>query len=181
MIRRHLSQAVTALRLWSTREWLIGLGAAVAVGLALGAVTVLIPNPVFGRAIAPLAWNYPVWLVTALLSGLLIASYVRPAPRARSAPEAAPTEKSSVWAMAGAFGSWFAIGCPVCNKLALLALGYSGAISYFGPLQPWLAAISLVLLSAGLVVRLSGTVACVLPAATRGPADRASLVSRPAE
>ena len=23
----------------------------------------------------------------------------------------------------GAFGAWFAIGCPVCNKIALLALG----------------------------------------------------------
>lgn len=63
----------------------------------------------------------------------------------------------------GTFGAWFAIGCPVCNKIALLALGYTGALTYFGPLQPWLAALSLVLLAVGLVFRLSGSIACAVP------------------
>lgn len=161
MIRQHLRQAGMALRLWTAREWLTAVVAALAVGLALSVVTVLIPNPVFGRDIAPVVWNYPVWLVTAALSGLLIATYVRPNS---VSPTETRTEKSSFWGTVGAFGSWFAIGCPVCNKLALLALGYSGAITYFGPLQPWLAAVSLLLLSGGLVMRLSGTIACALPA-----------------
>ncbi len=33
----------------------------------------------------------------------------------------------------------FAIGCPVCNKLVVLALGFSGALAYFEPIQPALA------------------------------------------
>jgi hypothetical protein len=39
--------------------------------------------------------------------------------------------------------SWLAIGCPVCNKLVVLAVGASGALSYFAPMQPWLAAVSI--------------------------------------
>ena len=41
--------------------------------------------------------------------------------------------------------AWFAVGCPVCNKLALLALGYSGAITWFTPVQPFLALGALIL------------------------------------
>ncbi len=126
----------------------------------LGWVTVLIPNPVFGREIPPTAWSYPVWVVTSALSGLLIATYIQPAGSKQSKGS---EEKLSVWGTAGAIGSWFAIGCPVCNKLALLALGYTGALNYFGAAQPYLAALSLVLLIVGLVYRLSGTIACEMP------------------
>lgn len=126
----------------------------------LGWVTVLIPNPVFGREIPPTAWSYPVWVVTSALSGLLIATYIQPAGSKQ--PKGAE-EKLSVWGTVGAIGSWFAIGCPVCNKLALLALGYTGALNYFGAAQPYLAALSLVLLIVGLVYRLSGMIACEMP------------------
>ena len=37
--------------------------------------------------------------------------------------------------MGGAL-TFFAVGCPVCNKLVVLALGFSGALTYFAPLQP---------------------------------------------
>ncbi len=62
--------------------------------------------------------------------------------------------------MAGGMLAWFAVGCPVCNKLALLALGYSGAITWFAPVQPFLALGALVLTSVALVWRLRGQVAC---------------------
>ena len=134
--------------------------ATVVVGLLLGWVTVLIPNPVFGREIPPTSWSYPVWIVTSILSGMLIASYVQPAgPK----PTQQSEEKVSVWGTIGAIGSWFAIGCPVCNKIALLALGYTGALNYFGAAQPYLAALSLVLLVVGLLYRLSGMIACEIP------------------
>ena len=65
----------------------------------------------------------------------------------------------------GAFLAWFAVGCPVCNKLALLALGYAGAITWFAPVQPFLGILALGLTAVALVVRLRGQVACPLPAA----------------
>lgn len=166
---RRIREAGQALRAWGVREWLTAAASTLGVGLVLGWVTVLIPNPVFGREIPPTPWSYPVWVVTSLLSGLLIATYVSPPGDHASDRK---DERLSGWGTIGAIGSWFAIGCPVCNKLALLALGYSGAISYFGPAQPFLAALSLVLLLVGLVYRLSGSVACELPRSTQ----RGSLV-----
>ena len=53
----------------------------------------------------------------------------------------------------GATLGWLAVGCPVCNKLIVLALGSSGALSWFAPAQPWLAALSIVLLVAALAWR----------------------------
>lgn len=159
-VRTHLTQAAQALRLWTSRQWIAAGVSTVIVAIALGIVTVLIPNPVFGRDIEPTWWSYPVWIVTAILSGILIATYLRSGPKAVAEPD----DKVSVWGTVGAIGSWFAIGCPVCNKIALLALGYSGAITYFGPLQPWLAALSVALLVVGVVYRLSGQISCALPA-----------------
>lgn len=68
--------------------------------------------------------------------------------------------------------AWFAVGCPVCNNLALLALGYSGALTWFAPAQPFLAALALVLSVIAVLSRLRGQVACPLP--TTEPARAAA-------
>jgi hypothetical protein len=61
---------------------------------------------------------------------------------------------------AGALFSFLAVGCPVCNKLVLVALGYSGAIQYFAPVQPYLAAAGILLLAYALRKRLIGESLC---------------------
>lgn len=163
-----LRLAVQALRAWTARQVLVAIAAGAAVAVVIGIATVLIPNPVFGREIPPVWWNYPVWLVTSALSGTLIATYIRPHRPADggSADEGAGGEvevrRSSRLGMAGGVLAWFAVGCPVCNKLALLALGYSGAITWFAPVQPLLALAALVLTGAALVWRLRGQVACAI-------------------
>ena len=45
----------------------------------------------------------------------------------------------------GSMLSLFAVGCPICNKLVVMAVGVSGALNWFAPLQPLLAGGSLVL------------------------------------
>src|SRR5665647_458393 len=62
--------------------------------------------------------------------------------------------------MAGGVLVWFAVGCPVCNKIALLALGYSGAINWFAPAQPFLAVAALVMTAGALLMRLRGQILC---------------------
>ena len=52
--------------------------------------------------------------------------------------------------------------CPVCNKLVLLALGYTGALQFFEHLQPYLAAGSLLLLTIALIQRIRKERACPL-------------------
>ena len=56
----------------------------------------------------------------------------------------APGYRHCTW-MVGGVMAWFAVGCPVCNKIALVAFGYSGAITYFAPIQPFLALGAMVL------------------------------------
>jgi hypothetical protein len=49
---------------------------------------------------------------------------------------------------------WFAVGCPVCNKLVVALIGASGATSTFAPLQPILGAAAVFLAAAALAVRV---------------------------
>ncbi len=168
-----LTLSLQALGAWRARQWFVAVGASVVTALVLGLVTVLIPNPVFGREVPPTAWSYPVWIATSVLTGVLVATYVRsaaaaPRPQPAAAPppgvgDREPEEKTSWLGMAGTITGWFAIGCPVCNKIALIALGYSGALTYFAPIQPWLAVLAIVLLVVSLVYRLSGQISCPMP------------------
>ncbi len=53
---------------------------------------------------------------------------------------------------------------PVCNKLVLVLLGASGAMSYWAPLQPLLAVLSVGLLAEAALRRLSSRAECPVPA-----------------
>lgn len=164
------------LRSWSRRRWIAAAGAAVTTVLVMSVPTALIPTPVFGREIPPTAWAWPVLVVSAVLGGLLFATYVREpradlanstdmAPSDVASAEATDADRVDTRGTVGALLTFFAVGCPVCNKLVLLALGYTGAIQWFAPVQPFLAAGAIVLLGWALVVRLRGQVVCRVPSA----------------
>ncbi len=167
--------------------------------LGFGLVAAIIPNPVFGRSVPPEPFAIGVWLVSAPLMGLLAASFVVPAaPRAEpvgltvpapmdvaligpSTPRAArpasaaaaavaPDSRGSALGTVAGFGAFLAIGCPLCNKIALVALGASGAMSIWAPLQPIVGAVS--------VAMLAGTVAWRLRRRARGDACSAPLAAR---
>lgn len=67
---------------------------------------------------------------------------------------AADEGRASVLGYAGGLGAFLAIGCPVCNKVALVLLGASGALSIWAPLQPLLGLVSVALLAGALAWRL---------------------------
>lgn len=145
------------LRSWPRRRW----GAAVAAGLvtavAIGVPTDVIPNPVFGRPVPVTWWSPPVLVLTAVLSGLLFATYVR------EPGDEVEVDRSARAGGIGGLLAFFAVGCPVCNKLVLVALGTTGALELFAPIQPLLAVGSLVLLAVALRVRLRNARVCPLP------------------
>jgi hypothetical protein len=150
------------MRTWSARRWWAAVVAAALTVLVVGIPTVLIPNPLFGREIPPTWWAWPALLVTAVLSGLVLATYVR-------SGAVAPADETASGSRAGAVGgflAYLAVGCPVCNKLALIALGYTGALQWFAPVQPVLAVGGIALLAYALRRRLAGELACPVPAAT---------------
>ena len=143
---------VQNLRQWPARRWMIGALTAVLVFVLVAVVTVLIPNSLFTREIPPTWWSYGALGISSALTGLLVATYV-----------ASPIADSGATNKSGFFGSiltFFAVGCPVCNKLVLLALGTSGAMKFFEPVQPVLALLSIALLTWALVRRITQENAC---------------------
>ena len=142
-----------------------------AVGLVVGALTALvigvptgvIETPWYTRMTPVLWWNYPVWAVSSALTGVLVATYVRQ-------PVAASGQSGKT--LGAGVLSVFAVGCPICNKLVVLALGVNGALTWFAPVQPILALVSIALLTYALRARTRSLRSCALPDAaplSRGP------------
>jgi MFS family permease len=155
------------LRTFGRRRWLAAAAGTAASLLVLGLPTDLVPNPVFGRQIEAPAWSYLALVITSVLAGLLLATYVRDEP---AAPEELPDTSARADQRrftVGGLLSFLAIGCPTCNKLVVVALGSSGAISWFEPLQPVLAVAGIGLLAYALRRRVRSEVACELTPSTR--------------
>ena len=150
-----MSATVSAMRAWPARRWWVATVATAATLLLIGLPTDVVPNPVFGRSIEVTWWSYPALVVAALLGGLLAATYIR-----TGNPAAEAVDSPGKLGAAGGFIAYLAVGCPVCNKLVLLALGTTGAMQWFAPVQPFLAVVGVVLLAWALRVRLRGEVAC---------------------
>ena len=148
---------------WSPRRWLAAAAGSTVSALLIGLPTDLIPNPVFGRRIEAEWWSMPVLVVTSVLAGLLFATYVR---NEASLPERGDDELDRAAKTGGLGGliSFFAVGCPTCNKVVLVALGTTGALDWFAPAQPILAVLSIGLLVWALRARLQGEVACRIAA-----------------
>jgi hypothetical protein len=118
--------------------------AAAAYVAVVGVLTAVIPSPWFDRKLPVDGWNLASLIVPALLFGPLAATYAVP--------------WSSTCRIGGRTGSGgvlsvFAAGCPACNKLVVLALGTTGAVEWFRPIQPALGALSVAFLAAALWAR----------------------------
>ena len=149
-----------SLRRWPARRWWIALTTTVGAYQAIAIPTDLIDTPFFAREVAPTAWSWPVLAGSAILAGLVSATYV-------AYPDGAAPSRSEGrrLGLAGWMITFFAVGCPVCNKIVLLALGASGALQFFEPVQPYLAGASIVLLGWALHARLTPESSCDLAVA----------------
>lgn len=129
----------------TTRAILYGVAGTTFTLLAIGIPTDVIPNPIFTRMLPVRPQDYVFLIVTALLGGLLAASYALPQANTCSTQQGKTT--------LGGFLSFFAIGCPTCNKIVVLLLGAGGAVRIFEPIQPLLAVASMALLAVAVWVR----------------------------
>ena len=146
----------TSLLTWSTKRWVVAISVGVLTYFVIALPTAVVENPIFGREIAVTSWSVTVIVISSILTGLLTATYVK-----NDFSDENPRQLKI--GSAGALLSFFAVGCPVCNKLALIALGYSGAIQYFAPIQPYLALAGIALLMYSLRMRLNNEYSCSLP------------------
>lgn len=136
---------------WSLWRWITASAGAVVAALIVGVPAGIVPSPFYQRMTPVLWWNYPVWIATAILSGLILATYVR-------------TQSSSAAPSRVGIGSnaltLLAVGCPVCNKLVIMTVGVTGALNLWAPIQPVLGLISLALMAGAFRQRLKGERAC---------------------
>ncbi|HRY09786.1 MAG TPA: hypothetical protein P5544_07415 [Candidatus Nanopelagicales bacterium] len=135
------------------RRLVVGFAAAAITGLLIGVPTGIIQTSFYHRMTPVLWWNYPVWALSAVLTGALVATYVRDPSVEIPATQSGKT-------FFGGMLSLFAVGCPICNKLVVMAIGVSGALNWFAPIQPVLAVASLGLLAYALWARRRTAIAC---------------------
>jgi len=135
--------------------------------VAFGVLNAVVPTPFFARPIAPEPFAIVVWLASAPLMGAVAATYLAPARPVGAAPvplsELGSAGSGTRLGWLGGLAAFLAIGCPVCNKVALVLLGTSGALSVYAPLQPLIgaASISLLLVTIALRFQIRGrAVAC---------------------
>ena len=133
------------LRQLPVQYWLLAVPSTIAAGVLTGIPTAIIPNPLFTRMVPAGPLNYAFWAVTSVLLGLVVATYFTKS----GAPMIGEGKVAG-----GGILSILAIGCPVCNKIVVLILGVSGALTYFAPLQPLIGLISVALLVYALRLRL---------------------------
>lgn len=124
------------LRAAGARFWITAMLWEVVFGLALGIPTVMLDNPLFRRMTSVEPWQYPVWILSALGAGMVLAARLLPQNTTCSVEGRA---------ISGAGISYLALGCPICNKVVVAIIGVSGALDYFAPLQPLLAVAALTL------------------------------------
>ncbi|MCF6524048.1 hypothetical protein [Streptomyces sp. JJ36] len=158
---RSPRRAARTLAAWPRERWLVAAAGAAATALLVGVPTDVVPNPFFARSVPVQWWNLPALAATAVLAGTVLATYVR-------TPGTGRTTTAGRLGSAGGVLSFFAVGCPVCNKLVLLLLGTSGALTYWAPLQPLVAAVSVLLLAEAALRRLNTSDSC--PARAPSPA-----------
>ncbi len=133
-------------RLLGVRGIATGLAVALFTVPLIGLPTAVVPNRFFVRMTPTRPQDYLFLALTALLVGLIAATYVAPQGPLLPGGEGRLTS--------GGLLSFLAIGCPICNKLVVLALGIGGALRWFAPIQPLLGGASLVLLGVAAWSRL---------------------------
>jgi len=117
----------------STHRLLRSVGVSVAVFVLFGAITGLLPNPIYVRMVERTPADYLFLVATAAFAGAFVYQ--------RSLAEEPIGDR---FAAGGIVGGFLAFGCPICN-VALLALFSSSALmTYFDPFRPLLGAVSVV-------------------------------------
>ncbi len=151
-----MSGYVAQLRAWPRRRWVVAAATTVLYALLVAVPTDLVDTPLFWREVPPTWWSWPALLLSSALAGVLTASYVA------GVPVPVDDDRPRRGGLVGGLLTYFAVGCPVCNKLVLLALGSAGAMTWFEPFQPVLQVAALAVLLWALRARLRGEISCRL-------------------
>ena len=140
---------------WSWQRWLVAVLVAGLAAMLIGVPTGIIHTSFYTRMTPVLWWNYPIWIASSMLTGIVAATYVR-------AGDGSPKPVTGRVGL-GSVLSLFAVGCPICNKLVVALIGVSGALNIWAPIQPILGLFSVGLLLYAVRLRVSRERACAVP------------------
>ena len=143
----HPSALLSVFRLFGPKGWIAAAVGAVAAFVVLGVPTAMIDNPYFIRMVPVRDQDYVIWIALSLLLGLVIGTFAM-----------SSVKGSGGKAMGSGVLTFFAVGCPICNKLVIVFLGTSGALAYFEPLQLYLGIGSLIFLVWTLLLRAGSVI-----------------------
>ena len=142
---------VKSFTMFDMRFWGLSVLYSLGAALLIGIPTVLIPNSLFHRMTPSGLQDYIIWTISTLLIGPVMAL-------ATLYPAMTPTNQvkrgEGVRLSGATLLSFFSVGCPICNKIVVLLLGISGAMTFFNPLRPFLGIASIVLLATTLFLRV---------------------------
>jgi len=125
-IRSHLKTLALAFSMFTFKTWGIT-SLTAAIGLfVIGLPTAIYENPFFVRMTPVRAQDYVIWIMSTSGDGKVVS---------------------------GGVLSVLAVGCPTCNKLVVLLLGTTGALTFFAPLQLYIGIGSVLLLGWTLLLR----------------------------
>ncbi|NHN49281.1 hypothetical protein G9464_17040 [Halostella sp. JP-L12] len=116
------------------------IGVSIGVFVLFGAVTGLLPNPVYVRMVSRTPADYLFLVATAAFAGAFV--YQR---------SLAEEPIGDQFAAGGIVGGFLAFGCPICNAVLLALFSSSALMTYFDPLRPILGVVSVACFAALLV------------------------------
>jgi len=161
----QIAELWSTLRLFGLRGWVVATAGTMAALILIGVPTAIIDSPFFIRMIPVRTQDYAIWVATAVLAGLIAGTF---ALSARAGSEGK--------ALSGGFLSYLAVGCPICNKLVLVLLGTSGALTFFAPAQLYIGLASLALLGWTLRLRARAVAGpCPVPASGDRLEEKSSI------
>jgi hypothetical protein len=141
-MRKHVGILAAGLSMYTAKAWAVT-GLTAAVGLALiGLVTAIYENPFFIRMTAVRTQDYVIWTLSSVLMGLIVGSHF-----------VANSTGGDGGTLSGGLLSVLSVGCPTCNKLVVLLLGTTGALTFFAPVQLYIGIASVLLLGWALFLR----------------------------
>lgn len=139
---KYFEPLAAGLSMYTGKAWAVTTLATV-IGLAtVGLGTAIYENPFFVRMTPVRTQGYVIWILSSVLIGLIVGSYF---------VASSASEDGKI--LSGGLLSVLAVGCPTCNKLVVLLLGTSGALTFFAPLQLYIGVASVLLLGWTLFLR----------------------------
>ncbi|KPN29183.1 hypothetical protein SY89_03417 [Halolamina pelagica] len=125
----------------SSRRYLEAAAVSVGTFVLFGAVTGLVPNPLYVRMVPRTPLDY---LFLSLTAGFLGVYTLQ-----RTGEQGSDGKTVTASAALG----FLAFGCPICNAFLLALFSSSALMTYFDPLRPLLGVVSVVLFAGLLTVR----------------------------